>query len=598
MGSVLDGVNVHLVDSIDDTWALQAWLGERRPVLAVDTETEGINWWREKVRLIQVGDAMNGWAIPWDLWGGAALDVLGKYDGPLVMHNAGFDVKMVERWCGYRFDRSKIHDTRVLAHILDPAKPTGLKPLSARTIDPHAAHAQKTLDEGMRAHGWTWATVPLEFTPYWVYAGLDCVLTARIWEELYPQVMSTAPAAYDLEMATTWVIVDMETKGVALDVDFTREKLASFEGYVDKLESWCVSEFGVKPGSNQAVIERLASDTGYPFTKLTGQGKKALDKDVLADVVAKTSHPLAEVVAERRKVQKLAGSYLRNFLEFEHEGRIHPSFNLLKGEGSGYGARTGRMSVSNPALQQLPRKSKDGKNPAADEVRRCLTASPGNLLIMCDFDQIEARMFAHFCQDPGMLAAFDSGDFFTNMARMIFRDPTIEKSDWRRPQVKNAMYAKIYGAGPAKFAATAGISEADGEAMFALLTSTFPGIDTFSHHIVDMAKARYRAEGVAYVTSPITGRRHVADWDREYALVNYLVQGTAAEVLKLKDVELRSAGLGPLMVLNVHDEVILDVPEADVPEVVRLVESIMYDDKLFSVPLTAGTDVAFRWGDK
>lgn len=576
---------------------LQRWMGQSRPILAVDTETEGLEWWHHKPRLIQVGDCDEGWAVPWDLWGGAVLDALAQYSGPMVMHNAPFDVKIMENWCGSKFPRHRIHDTRVLTHIREPHMPTGLKAVTARLIDAKAARSQRMLADAMKDNGWTWATVPLGFQPYWAYGALDAVLTAQLFELIYDDVMATAPAAYDLEMGTTWCIIDMERKGVALDVEWTKEKLKAFRQYEDQAADWIKENFNLTPGKAQEIIARINADTGYQFTEKTNGGMLSLDRSVLEDVIAATGHPLAEMVLSRRRIQKMASSYLNKFLEIEYEGRVHASYNLLKNEWSKYGARTGRMSISEPPLQQLPRKN--NALPAAIAVRNCFTASEGNVLLMCDFNQIEARLLAHFSRDPGLIQAFlDTGDFFVNIGRQLYDDPTMEKSDPRRTPTKNATYAKIFCAGAEKFAKTAGIPYEQGQAIYSRLSQLFPGMDSFIQQVIQVGERRLKETGQAYVMSPLTRRRWIADSDKTYALVNYLIQGVAAEVLKYKDLALMHAGLGEYMVLNVHDEVILDVPKEDVEDVRVAVEGIMNDDQLFTVPLTADSDIAFRWGEK
>lgn len=599
---------LHLVDSIDEAMNLKRWMSERRPFIAVDTETQGLQWWRHRPRLLQVGDPKEAWAIPWDLWGGAILEVLGEFDGDLVMHNAGFDVKMFEHWSGVELPRHRIHDTRVEAHILNPNRPTGLKPLASRYVDAEAASAEKALKEVMARQGWGWDTVPVDCLEYWAYGALDTVLTARLHEQLHPRVIWEAPRAYELEMATVWALCGMERKGMAIDVDYTRNQLAQFHGYIDRCSDWCVQNYGVKPGSNRDVLNRLQRDLGssYNFTKLTPGGALSLDREVLQDVVERTQHPLAQVVFSRRRMEKLASAYLENFLELEHNGRLHPSFNAMKrqntkaggeSETSGYGARTGRMSVSDPSLQNLPRRS--NSNPAADAVRNCLTASGGGRLVMCDFDQIEFRLEAHLSGDLALRSAFGEGDFFVNLTRQIFNDPTIQKKDPRRQTTKNAGYAKIYGAGVPKFALTAGISVEDAATFMHRLDQLYPGMQRLSNQVAEVARQRYQAEGVAYVKSPLSGRRFPCDSpDKIYALVNYLIQGTAAEVLKMKNLELIKAGLGEYLVLNVHDEVICDVPEHLLEEASRSIGEIMNDRTLFSVPLTASVDVAERWGGK
>lgn len=183
---------LNLVDSIDEAMNLKRWMSERRPFIAVDTETEGLRWWRQKPRLLQVGDPDTAWAIPWDLWGGAILEVLAGFEGDLVMHNAGFDVKMFENWSGVDLPKHRIHDTRVQAHILNPNRATGLKPLAAHHVDPQAVGAERALHEKMRRQGWGWDTVPVDCLEYWGYGALDCILTSRLHEQLYPQEIGRA----------------------------------------------------------------------------------------------------------------------------------------------------------------------------------------------------------------------------------------------------------------------------------------------------------------------------------------------------------------------------------------------------------------------
>jgi len=599
-------VNVHFVDSIDEVVQLKAWMSERRPYVAVDTETEGLEWWHERPRLLQVGDRDTAWAIPWDLWGGAILEVLRDFEGDLVMHNAPFDVHVFEHWSGVQLPRHRIHDTRPMAHILDPRRSTALKTLSEELVDREAARSQRLLHEAMDVNGWTWATVPLDLPVYWLYAGMDVILTSRLYDVLRPQVEAEAPAAYELEMAVAWAFYAMERKGFEVDREYTRATLGRFRDYVDECGAWTEANYGVKPGSNAAVIEVLQRETAYEWWKLTPKKQLSLDRDVLAEVIEQTQHPLAITVRQRRRIQKMASSYLDKFLTYAHEGRVHCSINAAPQERDdsrkteGYGARTGRISIANPPLQQLPRR--DNSNPAADAIRNCLTATnlgTDHRLVLCDFDQVEARVFASLSRDPALLGAFEQGDFFTNLARDIYADPDLVKSDPRRQRTKNTTYARLFGAQGDKVAVVAGISVPEANAFCARFDSLYPGLADLTDEVDRVAHQRWREEGLAYVKSPLTGRRLPCDGERSiYMLVNYLVQGTCAEVLKYKDVELLKAGLGDYLVLNVHDEVILDVPAGEVDDVAATVGAVMHDAEMFTVPITAGLDVVPRWGAK
>lgn len=568
---------------------LKRWMSQPREVLAVDTETEGLNWTKDRIRLIQVGDIQDGWAMRWDMWGGAALEVLQRYEGRVVYHNAKFDTHMLDRWAGWSQPRHLVDDTMVMAHIMDSTRPVGLKPLTTFHVDRRAAALETILDEAKANNGWTWATIPFDFAPYWQYGALDCVLAAHLWHIFKPQVTALAPKAYDLEMSRTWVVQRQERLGIKVDRTYTEQKLYEFMTYVDQAAAWCEQTYGVSAGSDAKIIERLEQD-GISFSKLTPSGSRyALDKEVLEGIIAATRHPLAETILQRRRLQKLASTYLSNFLSMSDSyGILHPNVKVL-------GARTSRESVTEPALQTLPRKSE--ANAAAITVRNCVTArDEEHTLVMCDFAQIEFRMFAHFTRDPGLIGAFAEGDFFVNVTRELWNDTTIQKSDERRQSVKNGMYALGYGAGAEKIALTTG--QTLDAVMFFLdqLNARYPGIKLLQRQVQNVALHRAATEGIPYVVSPLTGRRHVADEGKEYALVNYLVQGTAAEVFKMKTVELSAAGLDEFMVLGVHDEVVFDVPNDRVEEIKPVIKEIMTDDQ-FAVPLTVEVSTAFRWGE-
>jgi DNA polymerase-1 len=539
----LADVKLHLVDSIDDVLKLKSWLGERRPfhALAFDTETTGLIIGTDYVRLIQVGDGMHGWAIPYDRWSGVFQSLMNDWDGDWLAHNAKFEAAQEE--------------------------------------------LSRSLTSG--SGGWTWATVPTDYQPYWTYGALDPVLTYKVYEHLWPQVQADCPDAFALENEVSWIIERMERYGAHVNVPFASSKLTEFTEYVESAAAWIKKEYGVSAGSNAAIV-KILSEAGYEFTKATASGAVALDKDVLDGI----DHPLAQTVLKRRQIQKLASTYLLHFAhDTDEDDLIHPSINVL-------GARTSRMSMSEPNLQNLPRKNT--RNPAADVVRNCITTryDPGGLM-MCDFDQVEMRMLASMAKEQSMIAAFKSDtDFFVALARMVYEDESIIKSDSRRQVIKNAGYATIYGAGVPKFSATAGISLEQGHKVRKRWDELFPGVVRFQQDVIRTATQRRVTEGQPYVRCPITRRKQVADAGKEYALVNFLIQGAAAAVLKRKIIELDNAGLGPYMVVPVHDEIILDLPADRTVDAAKTLVDVMNDDSMFDVPLSASVSWGQSWGSK
>jgi len=585
----LAGTKLHYVDSINDVLAMHEWLGVRREhnVLSFDTETTGLVVGVDRVRLVQVGDGVHGWAMPFERWGGLFEDLVRRWDGMWTAHNAKYDVGMLDHE-GIHMPRERVRDTRIMHHVLYPQYSTALKNIADRLIDANASAGQDELHKAIGGRGsWTWATVPLTFQPYWSYAALDTVLGYKTYELLWPQVQADCPEAFELENSVSWVIEKMERNGVHIDLLYAREKLAAFEEYVERAEKWCLEHYGVKPGSNASIVKILQGED-YEFTKATASGAVALDKEVLGAI----DHPLAQTVLQRRQLQKLASTYLGHFTtELDADHLIHPSINVL-------GARTSRMSMERPNLQNLPRKS--NHNPAAETIRNCVdTRWDDGSLVMGDFDQVEMRLLASMADETSMIEAFKGEtDFFVALARMIYSDESIMKPDPRRQVTKNAGYATIYGAGIAKFSATAGIPFEQGQAVRQRWDALFPRVLAFQQQVQSLALQRRHTEGIAYVRCPVTRRRQVADAGKEYALVNFLIQGAAAAVLKKKVLECDAAGLSDWMIALVHDEIILDVPGEHVRDAAKTLHSIMNDDTMFTVPLTASISSGRRWGAK
>jgi DNA polymerase I-like protein with 3'-5' exonuclease and polymerase domains len=589
--SLPDDLQLHFVNDFDSATQLMSWLGSRDldGVLGVDTETTGLE--RDaQVRLFQVGGHKHGWAIPFEDWRGLCRDICRRWDGQFTFHNAPFDQPKL-KVAGVDIPIHRIDDTMTMSHILEPHISKALKTQASRHVDSNAAAGMAELDKAIKHGGWDWDTVPIAFQPYWTYGALDPVLTLHLHDHHKPLIIAQrAIDSYELERGVQWVTLNMETYGAHIDAQYTQVKLSEFTDYVTRADEWVKANYGCRAGSNDAIIEVLRGE-GYDFDKRTAGGKLSLDRDVLEGV----DHPLAHTVLKRRQLQKLASTYLSHFLAWrDGEDLIHPNINPL-------GARTGRMSITQPALQTLPRKS--DRNRAAEVVRNCVSARPDHTMLMCDFDQIEMRLLAHLSQDPGLVGAFvnahaTGGDFFVDLAREIFEDPTIIKGDARRQITKNAGYSEIYGAGVAKFALTAGVSIEQAQAVKARWNSLYPGTKRFARQVESFAWNAQRETGTPYYPSPVTGRHHVADINKIYALLNYLIQGSAAEVFKTKLLQLDAAGLGPWMVVPVHDEIVLDVPNEHLHDAVQTLHKVMNDLTTYLVPITASVSYGERWGSK
>jgi len=569
-----DDGGVFLIESWDEAAEFKRWLGERRPVLACDTETSGFDWWRGDLRLVQFGDARTGWAIPWDDWKGMIREVLRDYDADIAFHNAKFDLHWL-RQHGCEVQSRFVHDTAVMSKLLNPLALAALKNVAQRRIDPRASAGQSELKKAMTRAKWDWGSLPVDFVGYWAYGALDTVLTAHLFEDMYPEVGSKYRFVYDLEMANIDILGRVEDRGMRVDLDYCAEQQEKFGEYAEEAKAWLKATYDCA-ATGKSLATALQRE-GIVLTKTTDSGGWSTDKEVLEAI----DHPIAATALKVRSAQKLAKSYFGKYLELADGDIVHPGINPM-------GAKTGRMSISDPSMQNLPR---------GRRVRDAIIAREGHTLFGIDYEQIEMRLITHFSEDPGLIAAFlQEGDFFTSMARQIYRDDSIEKSDDRRQITKNTMYAKGFGAGVKKMAATAGVPLAEMQSFVNMLEATFPGMPAFARRVQNEAVAR-KGPGINPHVFTQFGRRLEVEWaDKAYVLVNAMIQGTAADILKNVIFELDQEGLADYLVLPVHDELIFDIPDAEVEELTRAIAEVMHRDE-YTVPLKVDGHTGQRWGE-
>ena len=601
----LDGIQVTLIDSVEKANAFISWLSERRPhnAIAIDTETgekpggpraDALSPWHGDLRLVQVGDGMQGWAIPWQEWSGVFYEAMEKFDGPIVCHNIAFEARWFAVKSRWEIPWHRAHDTMIMAHLIDPLGPGGLKPLSARLVDQQAAHLQDQLEIDLSKNGWTWGTVPTNFQPYWSYGALDTILTMRLWEQFYEKCGPEKPyyQAYELEMAARKIVTRMEINGARIDIDYSKQKYEELISYTDSVKDWGKKTYsGTSLTSNMQLV-RLFEQIGAEITELTPSGQKACTKDQLRLLVRDGNDQvknLAETVLKLRKADKLANTYFLNFINKNVDGILHPSVKTL-------GARTSRMSITDPALQTLPK--------GDDTVRRAfIPRDKDHVIITSDLDQVEFRMFASLSQDPNLVSLFNRADAtgsdpFTEIGREVYQEQEMTRSDKRRNLIKGMVYGRLYGAGVAKQALTAGVSEAQMKSVSDAFDKRYPGMIKFQKQVEHIGSTRERKEGQGYVHT-WTGRKIPCDDGRVYTLINYLIQGGAAEVFKSNLVKLDQADLTELLIVPVHDEIVLQAPREDAEEIKRIVQQCMTTTEGWSVPLTAGVDGPLEtWGDK
>lgn len=605
MSNGLDGVKLDLVNTVEKAGEFLTWLGERRPhdAVSVDIETgelpgnpkdHALSPWHGKIRLVQVGDGTHGWSIPWDEWSGVFYQAMDKYDGGVVCHNIAFEARWFDVQSRWKMPWHKAHDTMLMAQIINPLESAALKRLTSMHVDPRAAQLQTHLDESMRENGWTWGTVPVDFQPYWAYGALDTILTMRIFDKFMEKCGPGKPysKAYELEMAARKIVTRMELNGARVDLDYSKKKFDELNAYTDKVKEWAKTTYnGLSITSNVQLVRQFEA-LGAEFTEFTASGQKSATKDQLK-LLARDGTPeiqnLATTVLQQRKADKLANTYFLNFIEGNIDGVVHPSVRTM-------GARTGRMSITDPALQTLPK--------GDDTVRRAfIPKDKDHVIVTSDLDQVEFRMFSSMSQDENLINLFNVADStgsdpFTEIGREIYQDPGMQRSDKRRNLIKGVIYGRLYGASVAKQAITAGVAKGQMQAVSDAFDTRFPGMIRFQKEIENLGQRRFREEGQGYIHT-WTGRRIPCDEDRVYTLMNYLIQGGAAEVFKSNLIKLDQADLTELLIVPVHDEIVLNAPRENVEEIMQTVKQCMTTTEGWAVPLTSGIDGPMEtWGDK
>jgi DNA polymerase-1 len=588
----LSNVQLHYVETSEEAARFVEWARRDRPTMAVDTETTGLE--RDaRIRLIQFGDELDAWTLRWDRWKGPALealDAMKRARQPVSMHNAAYDVPKIEAQSaadggdGFRFDWGLLDDTMIMSRLAAPLGSHSLKSLAARHVDSRSRGMQNVLADAMAANNWTWETVPYHYEGYTVYAGIDCILTARLLPEI--EKLDFDEDLYRTEMTVLEACVYMSETGMLVDPAYCASQIRLLEQELeDLLAQGRDTHRFTAYGSNQMLVEKLAG-YGEHWEERTPQGRVVVDADILERLAASAgsaaARDLARLALAHRTRVKLLNTYFRNMVAgSDADGRVHPDINTLE-------AVTGRMTVrGQPAMQTLPR---------GPRVRRGFVASPGHYLILADYSQIEQRKLAHFCQDPSLIDAIATGDLHTAVARMIFGG---EPSPAQRQLAKSSGYAIIYGAGPEKFSHTAGVSPDVGAAFLAAYHERFPAVKPFLQQVQSVAKKRERAGEGAHVVTPAGRRLQMRKTDAHYTLCNYLIQGSAADTFKQAIERLWGTDLGPLLRLPVHDECIFEVPDDLDPEEVKREVVKHMEDYTLRVPMTVEASGPYQsWADK
>ena len=339
--------------------------------------------------------------------------------------------------------------------------------------------------------------------------------------------------------------------------------------------------------------EVLFTKLKLPTVQKTPGGEQSTAQDVLEELAAK--HPLPALLLQHRQLTKLKGTYLDALPDLVHpeDGRIHASFN----QGV---AATGRLSSSDPNLQNIPVRTEDGK-----QIRQAFVTDPGWRLLTADYSQIELRVLAHFSGDQAMTRAFElDHDIHSVVAARIFGVAESSVDGAMRRVAKTVNFGVLYGLSAYGLANRLGITQTEAAAFIEAYFREYAGVDQFITQLLEEAQRSGRVETILGRRRPINGIKNTTGRSRNLAertAINTVIQGSAADLIKMAmikiDERLRKDGLKSRMLLQIHDELVFEAPEDEIASLAKLVNLEMTTALELKVPLKVDLAAGLNWLD-
>ncbi|MDX1991078.1 MAG: DNA polymerase I [bacterium] len=514
---------------------------------------------------------------------------------PKYAHNAAYDVVVMQR---YGIEVAPIgFDTMIAEWLIDPeSKFLGLKNFAMQYLKIQMTNitdligtgkAQKTMDD-----------VAIDLAA--PYAAADSAVTYRAVEYLQPRVEREGlmELYQTLEMPLVPVIAAMEQVGIVLDIAYLGQVSGMLTERLSALEQ---EIFALSEGFGQFNINspKQLNDVLFVKLKLPVKGIKKTSHGYSTDAATlealRDEHEIVRKILEYRELTKLKGTYVDALptLVNPHTGRVHTSYNQT-------GTSTGRISSSNPNLQNIPIRTEIGR-----EVRRAFIAPPGKKLLSVDYSQIELRVMAHISQDQTLLNAFAQGqDIHAATAAAVYGVPLEQVTYEQRSFAKRVNFGLMYGMGAHRLARDSNLTYAEAEAFIKTYFERLPKVQVY---IEETRRKAAQPEGL----TTLFGRRrhfrsltnpHAGRQEREAELraaINMPIQGTAADIMKRAMIdlynELQQSRLNAMMTLQVHDELVLEVPEDEVVPTSELVVRVMENACELDAPLRANAQVGQNW---
>jgi len=514
-----------------------------------------------------------------------------------VAQNAKYDIAVLAR---HGVAVAPVEDTMLISYALEGGlhKSHGMDELSKRWLEHEPIKFSSVTGTGKSQK--SFKHVPLE--PATCYAAEDADVTLRLYHLLRPRLAKEGLlTVYEtLERGMPAVLAQMENEGIKVDTDSLRKLSHDFSVRMSELEAQAHQLAG-RPfnlGSPKQIGEVLFQEMGLASGKITATGAASTDASMLEDLAAQ-GHELPRVLLDWRQLSKLKGTYTDNLVTAiaERTGRVHTSYALAS-------TTTGRLSSSDPNLQNIPIRTEEGRR-----IRKAFIAEPGHLLISADYSQIELRILAHVGDIPQLKRAFSEGlDIHAATASEMFGVPIEGMPAETRRRAKAINFGIVYGISAFGLANQLSIPQDEAGAYIKTYFERFPGIRAY----MDRTKQMARTQG--FVTTIFGRKVHIpavksksaaerAFGDR--AAINAPIQGAAADVMRRAMIRmpaaLEAAGLSTRMLLQVHDELVFEAPEAEAEAAIAVIKKVMERAAepavALSVPLVVEARAAANWDD-
>ena len=491
-----------------------------------------------------------------------------------------------------------IDDTMLLSYVLNAGKHNhGMDTLSERYLG-HSPLAYKDVT-GTGKQQVSFDRVALDKATE--YAAEDADVTLRLWQTFKPKLHTEqVTTVYEtLERPLVPVLAEMERHGIKVDRDQLSRLSADFSQRMAALESEAEEQAGraFNIGSPKQLGEILFDEMALPGGKKTKTGAWVTDADVLEGLAAE-GHPLPRTIVDWRTLSKLRSTYTEALQAAINPktGRVHTSFAMAV-------AQTGRLSSSDPNLQNIPVRTEEGR-----KIRQAFIADEGNVLVSADYSQIELRILAHIADIPALKDAFREGlDIHAMTASEMFGVPIEGMDPMVRRQAKAINFGIIYGISGFGLARQLGIPQGEASEYIKTYFKRFPGIRAYMDATKDFAKE------TGYVQTAFGRKIHLeaikskgpAKAFAERQAINAPIQGSAADVIKRAMIRMPEAlartGLKARMLLQVHDELVFECPEAEADTLIRVAQDTMQGAAMpalnLSVPLVVEARAAKNWAE-